>query len=154
MHNIDNIKNIITYKFKEKFLCEKKLVVKRKLRYYKEVINPNLEDQKYLLVLPSSWKKIKIAKVRRNSHELLSETGRWSIPKTPWAERVFHMCESMSFEDENHFLLEYLAYTHIKSESCSICYNTNLYNLLTCQNYSELGKLLGNIFEHRNKILK
>ena len=45
LQNIDNFKNIFTSKFKEKFWCEKNLVVKRKLRYYKEVINPNLEDQ-------------------------------------------------------------------------------------------------------------
>ena len=37
-HNIDNIKNIITSKFKEKLWCEENLVIKRKLRYYKEVI--------------------------------------------------------------------------------------------------------------------
>ena len=44
LQNIDNVKNIITSKFKEKFWCEENSVVKRKLRYYKEVINPNLED--------------------------------------------------------------------------------------------------------------
>ena len=49
-----------------------------------------------------------------NSHELHSETGCWSIPKTPWVERFFHLCQSMSVEDENHFLLDYLAYTHIR----------------------------------------
>ena len=38
-------KNIITSKFKENLWCEENLAVKRKLRYYKEVINPNLEDQ-------------------------------------------------------------------------------------------------------------
>ena len=48
LQNIDNVKNIITSKFKDKFWEEENLVVKRKLRYYKEVINPNLEDQKYL----------------------------------------------------------------------------------------------------------
>ena len=37
--------------------CEKDLVDKRKLRYYKEVINPTLEDQKYISVLTSSKKK-------------------------------------------------------------------------------------------------
>ena len=118
----------------------------RKLRYYKEVINPNLEDHKYLLVVTSSLKKINITKIRTNSHELHSETGHWYIPKTPWAERVFHLCESMSVEDENHFLLECLAYTYIRSEFHSIVYNTNLYNLLTCKNYSELGNLLGKFF--------
>ena len=114
LQNIDNVKNIITSKFKEKFWCEENLAVKRKLRYQKEFINPNLEDQKYLLVVTSSRKEINISKIGMNSHELHSEIGCWSIPKTPWAERVCHLCESMSIEDENHFLLECLAYTHIK----------------------------------------
>ena len=42
LQNTNNIKNIVTYKFKEKMWCEKDLVAKRKLRYYKEVINPTL----------------------------------------------------------------------------------------------------------------
>ena len=85
--------------------CEENLAVKRKLRYYKEVINLNLEDQKYLSVVTGSCKKNNIAKMRTNSHELHSETGRWYIPKTPWGERVCHLCEFMSVEGENHFLL-------------------------------------------------
>ena len=43
--------------FKEKMWCKKDLEAKRKLRYYKEVINPTLEGQKYLSVLTSSKKK-------------------------------------------------------------------------------------------------
>ena len=125
-----------------------------KLRYYKEVINPNLEDQKYLSVVTSSLKKITIAKIKMNSHEIHSKTRRWSIPKTPWAERFSHLCESLSVEDENHFLLKFHVYIHIRIGLHSICYNKNLSNLLTCQNYSELGKLLAKLFEHRNKILK
>ena len=31
--NIDNVKNIITSKFKEKFWCEENLALKRKLKY-------------------------------------------------------------------------------------------------------------------------
>ena len=77
------------------------------MRYYKEVINPNLEDQKYLLVLSSTKKIINIDKIRTNSHELHSETGRWAVPKTPWVERIYHLCENMNIEDENHFLLEH-----------------------------------------------
>ena len=57
LQNINNIKNIVTFKFKEKMWCEKDLEAKRKLRYYKDVINPTLEDQKYLFVLTSSKKK-------------------------------------------------------------------------------------------------
>ena len=48
MHNTDNITNIITYKFKENMWCDKELVDKRKLRYYKDVVNTSLEDQNYL----------------------------------------------------------------------------------------------------------
>ena len=44
LHNKDTIKNIIKSKFKEKMQCDKKLEEKRKLRYYKDVINPNLKD--------------------------------------------------------------------------------------------------------------
>ena len=46
-----------------------------KLRYYKDVVNHNLEDQNYLYVLTSVKKKISIAKIRTNSHELHSEGG-------------------------------------------------------------------------------
>ena len=86
--------------------CQKDLADKRKLSYYKKVINPSLEDQKYLSILTSSKKKINIAKIRTNSHELHSETGRWAVPKTPWMERICHICENRNIEDENHFLLE------------------------------------------------
>ena len=74
LQNNDNVKNITTSKFREKFWCEEILAVKRKLRYYKEVINPKLEDQKYLSVVTSSQKKINLAKTKTNSHELHSET--------------------------------------------------------------------------------
>ena len=62
------LKYIVTSKFKMKMWCEKDLEAKRKLRYYKEVINPTLEDQKYLFVLTSSKKNINIAKIRTNCH--------------------------------------------------------------------------------------
>ena len=78
MQNINNIKDIVTSKFKEKMWREKDLAAKRKLRYYKEVINPTLEDQKYLSILTSSKKKINIAKIRTNAHELHSETSSWA----------------------------------------------------------------------------
>ena len=70
LQNKDTIKNIIKSKFKEKMWCDKELEEKRKLRYYKDVINHNIKDQNYLSVLPSVKKKISIAKIRTNSHEL------------------------------------------------------------------------------------
>jgi hypothetical protein len=63
--------------------CDKRVRGKRKLRYYKEIINPNLEDQNYLSMLTSVKKKISIAKIRTNSHELHTETDLWSILKMP-----------------------------------------------------------------------
>jgi hypothetical protein len=74
--------------------------------YYKDVINHNIEDQNYLSILTSVKKKISIAKIRTNSYELHSETGGWSIPKTPWDERVCHLCDTTKVEDEKHFLLD------------------------------------------------
>ena len=85
--------------------CDKELEEKRKLMYYKDVINPNLEDQNYLSVLKSVKKKISIVKIRTNSDELHSEIVHWSIPKTPWDERVCHLCDTTKVEDENNFLL-------------------------------------------------
>ena len=85
--------------------CEKDLAAKRKLRYYKEVINPTLEDQKYFSVLTSSKKKINISKIRMNSHEFHGETGHWAVPKTPWMEGFCHLCENTNIENENDFLL-------------------------------------------------
>ena len=57
---MDNFKNIIIFNFKEIVWYKKDLEAKIKVRYYKEVINPNLEDQSYFLVLTSS----NIAKIR------------------------------------------------------------------------------------------
>jgi hypothetical protein len=76
LQNKDTIKKMVKSKFKEKMWCDKELEEKRKLRYYKDVINHNLEDKNYLSVLPSVKKKINIAKIRTNYHELHSETGR------------------------------------------------------------------------------
>jgi hypothetical protein len=53
----DTIKNIIKSKFKEKMWCDKELEEKRKLRYYKDVINPNLKDQNCLSIFKSVKKK-------------------------------------------------------------------------------------------------
>jgi hypothetical protein len=43
--------------------CGKDLDDKRKLRYYKEVVKPNIEDQKYISVMNNANKKINIAKI-------------------------------------------------------------------------------------------
>ena len=125
---------------------DKELEEKRKLRYYKDVINPNLEDQNYLFVLPSVKKKISIAKIRTNYHELHSETGRWSISKMPWDERACHLCDTKKVEYGNYFLLDCPSYTQIISQFQNICHTTNLPILLTQQNYGDLGKMILMLF--------
>ena len=45
-------------------------------------------------------------------------------------------------------------HTYIRSQFQNICYNTEFSNILIHQNYGDLGMLLLNIFEHRNKNLK
>jgi len=49
-------------------LCDKELEKKTKLRYYKDINNPNLEDQNYLFALTSVKKKINNDKIRTNFH--------------------------------------------------------------------------------------
>jgi hypothetical protein len=89
---------------------------KRKLRYYKEVVKPNLEDQNYLFVLKIAKKKINIVKTRTNSHQLHNEIGHWTTPKTPWDERICHLCDIKRVEHEKHFILDCPVYTHIRSQ--------------------------------------
>ena len=134
--------------------CDKELEDKIKLRYYKEVVNPNLEYQKYIFVLTSVKRKINIVKIMTNSHELHSEIGCWTIPKTSWVEIICHICDIKKVEDENNFLLDCPTYTHIRCHFQNICHTTNLPNLLTQEKYGDVVKILLMFFEHRNKILK
>ena len=78
--------------------CEKER--KRKLIYYKKVINPYLEDQKNHSILTSVKKKIDNVKIKTNSYELHGEIGCWPVPKIPWDERVSHHCDIKRVEDE------------------------------------------------------
>ena len=57
LQNKYTIKKNVKSKFKEKIWCDKELEEKINLRYYKDLINPNLEDQNYLSVLHSVKKK-------------------------------------------------------------------------------------------------
>ena len=50
------------------------LEAKRKLHYYKKIINPSLQDQNYFSILTNLKKNINIVKIKTNSHELHNET--------------------------------------------------------------------------------
>jgi hypothetical protein len=113
-----------------------------------------MEYKYYLFVLMSVKKKINVAKIIINSHELNSEIGRWSIPNTPWDVRVCHFCDTKGVEDEKEFLLDSPTYTQIRSQFQNICHTTTLHNILTQQNYGDLGNLFLMFFKNKNKILK
>ena len=151
MQNTNDIKNIVQNK---NLWWDKELEDKRKLRYYKEVVNLNLEDQKHLSILTSIKKRINIAKIRTNYFQLHSETEHWAIPKTSCQERICHICDTKRVENEKHFLLECPAYTQIRSQFKNICHNTDLPNLLSHQNFSDIGMFLLMFFRHQNNILK
>jgi hypothetical protein len=51
LQNKDTVKKNVKSKFKERMWCDKELEEKIKLRYYKDVINPNLEEKNCLSVL-------------------------------------------------------------------------------------------------------
>lgn len=76
-------------------------------------------------------KKINIVEIRINAHELHSETRHRSIPKMPWKERVYHLCDIEGVEDEKNLLLYRQTYTNIGSKFQNICDTTNLLDLLT-----------------------
>ena len=68
----------------------------------------------YFYVLTSVKKKINIAKMRTNPHELHIETWREKITKMPYDERNFHLYHTKKIKNEDHFLIEYPKYTHIR----------------------------------------
>ena len=146
MGSKDSVKNTITSKFKDRLWEDKELEGKRKLRYYKEVINLTLDNYDYLSVLTNTKKKMNIARIRTNSHELRSETGRWPIPETPWDDGTCQLCDTKRVKDEKHFLLYFPTLTHIRSHFPNISHTSNLVHLLSHPNYSDLGVLISLLF--------
>lgn len=57
-------------------------------------------------------KTLNIPKIKTNSHDLPSEIGYQSIPKTPWVEIVYYLCDTMRIEDEKHSLKLSNLYSH------------------------------------------
>ena len=149
-----NIKNTITSMFKDNMWEDQELEGKRKLRYCKEVMDPTLGNHNYLSLLSKNKKKMNISKIRTNFHEFQSETGWWSIPKTPWNDRICQICDSKQVEDEKHFLLDCSNLSHIRFQFPTIYHTSNILDLLSQPTYRNLGVLISLLFDHRNNILK
>ena len=106
MGSKQNIKDTINPYFSYKMWDVKKMEDKRKLRHYKEVINPTVDNHNYLSMLTSTKIKMNIARIRTKSRELQSETKKSSTPNTPQDDRIFQICNTKKVEDENKFLLD------------------------------------------------
>jgi len=78
-----NIKDTINPNFSYKMWDVKKMEDKRKLRYYKEVINPTIDNHNYLSMLTSTKSKMNIGRIRTKYRELQSDTKQFSTPNTP-----------------------------------------------------------------------
>ena len=153
MGNKDNIKNIITSKFKDKLWSDKELGEKRKLRYYKEVIDPIVANHNYISILMCTKKRMNISRIKTIFHDLWSKTRLCSIPKIPCHERICLLCESKRVEYEKYFLLDCTTLTHIHSHLKIIFPMTNILNLFSQKNYNDLQTLLSLTFYHKNTVL-
>lgn len=75
----DSIKDTITSNLKDTMCNDKELEAKRKVRHYKEAINPTIDNDNYLSMLTNTKKKVNIARIRTNSHELRTDNGWWLV---------------------------------------------------------------------------
>lgn len=81
--NSNKTKNIILIK------CDEYLKDKIKLSiYYKDVFKSNQENQKYIFILTSAKKKIKIAKIQAISQELIMKLGAGKFSKHHTLESI------------------------------------------------------------------
>jgi hypothetical protein len=65
--------------------------------------------------IPMDW-LIQLVRLRTGGHHLAIETGRWSDPPKPRAQRLCRMCAQNVVEDEMHFMFECTAYDHIRQQ--------------------------------------
>ena len=114
-----------------------------RLQVYK-LVNSEFTAPKHL-GLPYHMRKI-----RCSNHQLEIEKGRHN--KTPREDRICKTCTCGAIEDENHFLLECLAYKPLRE-----MYNMNANNIrdfLGTENQLQLAKYLISSFELRERLAK
>ena len=94
------------------------------------------------------------------SHQLRIDTGRYE--KIPRNERICHFCTSNKIEDENHFLLDFKAYSQIrdiffsKLENEILSHDTLITLLMNSSDYlinCQLVSFISQCFELRTKLI-
>jgi len=63
---------------------------------------PFYDDLVLCFCLDSVKKEMIIAKIRTNFDDLRSETRCWSISKSLWGKRVYHLSDTKGVEDDKH----------------------------------------------------
>ena len=56
-------------------------------------------------------------KLRLSSHQLLIETGRYSLNRTERAQRLFTLCDRSDVEDEYHLVIICPLYSHLRASN-------------------------------------
>ena len=112
-----------------------------KLRTYRE-FKSIFEFEKYLKHVSNYSDRSNLARFRTSSHKLRIEYGRYTIPKTPIAERLCTQCSLNAVEDEGHFLMTCPKYV---SQRAQITKHLNSNKNIVSQTYmSKFNWLLSN----------
>jgi len=82
-----------------------------KANYYRS-FKINFTIEKYLS-LPT-YLRFGLSRLRCSSHQLKIETGRWTRPPIPPANRICSNCDLHLVEDEYHFILICPKYSNIR----------------------------------------
>lgn len=76
-----------------------------KLRFYKQ-FKGSFSVEPYLELVRNRNQRSFLTRFRVSSHRLRVETGRWTVPKTVYEDRICLYCDSGSVDSELHFITQ------------------------------------------------
>ena len=127
-------------------------------------IKKDYSPSPYLVLTRKNPSRKTLLKIRKSSHQLRIETGRYK--KIPRNERICSFCNSYKIEGENHFLQDYKAYSRIRDlffseretkilDLRSLSQNTLISHLMNSSDYLINCQLISFIYlaKLRNKLL-
>jgi hypothetical protein len=133
-----------------------------RFKYYTEAVNTNFRAQyykekrerpvAYLLEPVNISAQRKVASIRTGSHNLRSETGKWT-PNDPLAS-ICPFCEEGAVETAAHALLECMAFSHIRTNFPDVKNSNTLASLLHKKQKTVLiATFLGTLMKARQRLL-
>ena len=121
-----------------------------------KTLQPEYEYAQYLSSVICFSSRRLISRFRCGCHGLHVDTGRFDSQKLPREDRVCHVCQSSSVEDEHHFLFDCSVYAHIRDTFADLfqgCPHT-VASFINNNNPTVLGRYLRNCFSHRQFVLE